>query len=123
MTEQKKYYARYPFIRGNQALWKGDSSEKGATFRQAVITSDEWAWDVGTFQLYALEGTGKGISKGKFSTEPDPRVLFDGDFKSLEAAHTKFDEIVKQAEAEGFRAVTIIEELEFQANLRASSAK
>jgi len=86
-----------------------------------VITSDEWAWNNGTFQVYALEGTGSGIVKGKLSTEPGPMVLFDGDFKTVEEAYQKFKEIVQQATTQGFRIVTEIDELEFRAKVRASS--
>ena len=118
MPEQKEHYARYVIVRGHQALWKGDPSEKGAQFRQVVITSDEWMLTTGAFQVYALEGRGSGIVDHKLSVEPNPKVLFDADFNGLEAASKKSGDLVKEAEALGFRVITFIEEMEFQAKLR-----
>ena len=120
MAEHKTHYARYVFVRGNQSLWKGDAAQKGAQFRQVVITSDEWMLSDGKFQVYALEGIGNGIEAGKFSTVPTPKVLFDGDFDGEKAAADKFQEIVARAESDGFRAVTLFEEMEFHEKLRSS---
>jgi len=47
-------------------------------------------------------------------------VLFDGDFDGANAAEKKFQEIVAGAESEGFRAVTLLDEMEFHAKLNAS---
>jgi hypothetical protein len=117
----KKHYARYPYIRGNQALWRGNASEKGAQFRQVVVTSSEWMLIQGVFQVYALEGSGNGIVDGKFSVSPEPTVLFDGDFQGLDAAGKKFDQIVKEAQGQGFKSVSFIDELEFQSKLSESA--
>jgi hypothetical protein len=117
--ENRKHYARYYIVRGHQALWKGDPAENGAQFRQVAITSNEWNSTQGTFQVYALEGTGKGIRDGKLAvSSEDPKVLFDGDFQGLDAAGEKFDQIIKEAQAQGFRLVTLIDELKFQAKLK-----
>jgi hypothetical protein len=121
MTEKRKFYARYPYVRGNQALWRGDPSEGGAQFRQIVVTSNEWMLNQGVFQVYALEGTGNGIVDGKFSASPNPKVLCDEDVEGLEAAGQEFGRIVKEAEQQGFKRASFIDELEFQAKLKASS--
>lgn len=42
-------------------------------------------------------------------TEPDPKLLFDRDFKGLEQAAEKFKQIIKEAEDQGFRAVGLFE--------------
>ena len=78
MAEDKKHYSRYIFNRGNQALWKGEPSEKGAQFRQVIITSDEWMLGSGIFQVCALEGTSNGIVDGKLSPGQNPKVRFSG---------------------------------------------
>jgi hypothetical protein len=117
--EERKHYARYYVVRGHHALWKGDPAEKGSRFRQAAITSNEWNSTQGIFQVYALEGTGEGIRDGKSAVSAhDPNTLFDGDFQGLDAAAKKFDEMVKEAQAQGFRSVTLLDELRFQAKLQ-----
>jgi len=117
--ENRKHYAKYYIVRGHQALWRGDPAENGAQFRQVAITSNEWNSTQGTFQVYALEGTGKGIRDGKLAvSDDDPNVFFDGDFQGLDAAGEKFDQIVNEAQKQGFRLVTLMDELEFQAKLR-----
>ena len=123
MADGKKHYARYAFIRGNQALWNGDPSEKGAQFRQVVIASDEWMSDSGSFQVYALEGISNGIIEGKLSPGLNPTVLFDGDFEGFQAAAERFDQIVTDAEARGFKKRSFIDEIEFEAKLRDSARK
>jgi hypothetical protein len=105
----KKSYARYFIVRGNQALWRGDPAVTGAQFRQVVITSDEWNSTEGTFQVYALAGTGMGIVEDRLRVLPEPAVLFDGDFQGLDAAGEKFEQIVKEAQAQGFRAISLME--------------
>jgi hypothetical protein len=117
--ENRKHYARYYVVRGHQALWKGDPAESGAQFRQIAITSNEWNSTQGTFQVYAVEGAGEGIRDGKLAVSGnDPNVLFDGDFQGLDVAAKKFDEIVKEALDLGFRLVTLMDELRFQAKLK-----
>lgn len=107
---KKKHYARYVFVRGNQALWKGDASEAGAQFRQVVITSDEWMLIKGHSRSTPLEkASARASSKASLDTEPDPKLLFDRDFKGLEQAAEKFKQIIKEAEDQGFRAVGLFE--------------
>jgi len=119
MPNERKPYARYYIIRGHQALWKGDPSEKGAQFRQLVITSNEFNSTQGIFQLYGLEGTGDGIRDGKLAiSESDPKILIDADFNGLDEAVKKFAQIVKETQAQGFKEVTMMDELEFTAKLR-----
>ncbi len=117
--EKRKHYARYYIVRGHQALWKGDPSESGAQFRQVAITSNEWNSTQGIFQVYGLEGTGKGIVGGKLAvSDNDPAILFEGDFQGLDAAGKKFQQMVQEAQAQGFKPVTLMDELQFQAKLR-----
>jgi hypothetical protein len=119
MEKERKPYARYYIVRGHQALWRGDPAENGSQFLQIVITSDEFTSTQGTFQLYALEGTSRGIQNGKFTiSENDPHILIDEYFPGLDAAGKKFKEIVEQAEAKGYRPVSIMDEMEFQAKLQ-----
>ncbi len=118
MQKERKPYARYYIVRGHQALWKGDPAEDGSQFRQVVITSNEFNSTQGTFQLYALEGTGKGIQNGKLTvSEDDPHVLIDHDFKGLDSAGKKFTQVVKDAIANGYKPITLMDEMEFQAKL------
>src|SRR5258708_21007985 len=89
--EKRKHYARYYIVRGHQALWKGDPSESGAQFRQVAITSNEWNSTQGIFQVYGLEGTGKGIVAGKLAvSDNDTAILFQRDFQGLDPAGKKF---------------------------------
>ena len=118
MATKRKPYARYYIIRGHQALWKGDPAENGAQFRQLVITSNEFNSTQGVFQVYGLEGTGNGIRDRKLAISDDPKILLDADFNGLDAAVEKFTQIVKEAEAQGFRQVTFMDELKFQAKLQ-----
>ena len=117
--EKHQHYARYYIVRGHQALWKGDPSESGAQFRQVAITSNEWNSTQGIFQVYGLEGTGRGIVDGRLAvSDSAPAVLFDGDFQCLDAAGEKFQQIVREAQEQGFRPVTLMDEMQFQAKLR-----
>jgi len=119
MQKERKPYARYYIVRGHQALWRGDPAEKGSRFRGFAITSNEFFSTTGTFQVYGLEGTGEGIRDGKLATsESEPTVLFDEDFQGLDGAGKKFDELLKQSRAEGFKPVTLLDEMAFQAKLQ-----
>jgi len=121
MARARKHYSRYYIVRGNQALWSGDPAEDGSKFRQFLITSNEFNSTVGTFQVYGLEGTGKGIRNGKLATsDEEPTMLFDEDFDGLEAASKKFGELVTKARSEGFQEMSFIELLEFEAKLQGS---
>jgi hypothetical protein len=121
MNMAKKSYARYFIIRGNHALWNGDPAVSGSQFRQVVITSNEWNSTEGTFQVYAIEGTGRGIVGAELSVLLEPTVLFDGDFQGLDAAGEKFERIVNEAQAQGFRSISLIDEQKFQSKLRGNS--
>ena len=121
MKKDRKVYSRYIFNRGLQTLWKGDASVAGSPFRSIAITSDEFNSTQGTFQILALEGLGKGVHDGKFAgSDGDPKILFDEDVKGLDAAGKRFDELVTQAEAEGFKRITFMDMIDFEEKLRAS---
>lgn len=121
MARAHKHYSRYYLVRGNQALWRGNPAEDGSKFRQFLITSNEFNSTLGTFQVYGLEGTGKGIQNGKFATsDEEPTVLFDGDFNGLEPASKKFSELVAQAQKDGFEEMSFIDLLEFEAKIQGS---
>jgi hypothetical protein len=118
MKEERKYYSRYHIVRGHETLWRGDPSEAGSQFRQVLITSDEFNWTVGTFQVYALEGIGKGIQDGKFSgTEEGTKLLFDQEFQGLDTAGKKFEQIVNESVAAGFKSFTFVDDMMLQAKL------
>jgi hypothetical protein len=117
--EENKSYSKYYIIRGNLALWKGDPAESGTKFRQVIITSNEWNSSQGTFQVYAIEGTSKGIQERKLAIADDgPALLFDEDCRGLGAARERCSRLIQEAEALGFKPVTLIDEMELQAKLR-----
>ncbi len=119
MKTNRKPYARYFIVRGHQALWLGDAAEDGSRFRQFVITSNEFNSTEGTFQVYGLEGVGRGIKDGRLAvSEQEPQVLFDEDFKGLSTAVKRFTLLIEEAVRNGFRQVTLLDELEFQSKLR-----
>jgi hypothetical protein len=120
--KDRKIYSRYHIVRGNHAYWKGDPTVAGSMFRQILITSDEFNSTLGIFQVYALENVAAGIKEGKFTTADNPKLLSDDDFEGFEAAAKKFDELARAAEAQGFRVVSMMDELEFQAKLRQSQS-
>ena len=83
-----------------------------------MITSDEWFLTTAVFQVYALEGVGKGIVDGKFSVEPTSKILFDRDVEGLDNAVKLFQDSITDAEKQGFKQLTIVDELKFQSHLR-----
>jgi|SRR6185437_3609652 len=111
---EKKIFARYYIVRGNQALWIGNAAENGARFRQVCMTSDEWASSFGVFQVYCLQGTSEGLERGALRVG-QPELLFDADFEGQPNADKKFQELIQEAQREGFRVPTAMDLLEFQA--------
>jgi hypothetical protein len=121
VEKERKIYSRYVFNRGLQTLWKGDAAKTGSQFRSIAITSDEFNSTQGIFQLLALEGIGEGIQDGKFAgSNDDPKVLFDNDFRSLDEAGKKFDELVVAAESEGFKRITFFDIIDLEEKARGS---
>jgi hypothetical protein len=119
MVAAKKHFARYGFIADIQALWRGDPSQAGAQFREIVMTSADWLSVSGTFQVYALSGTGNGIVNGKFFAS-EPTLIFDEDVIGFEAARSRFEKAVTEALGDGFGPISFIEEMEFLAKLQQS---
>jgi hypothetical protein len=117
MNEKRRPFAHYNIIRGNQTLWKGDPSVSGARCCQVVVKSDEFISVHGTFQVYCVEGTSKGIVDGKLSVPEPFSVLFDQDFQGLQAATNKFRELIEGLERQGFRKYSMSDEFAFQAKL------
>lgn len=117
MPQEKKIFAKYYIFRRNQALWNGNAAEDGARFRQVCMTSDEWFSPFGAFQVYCLQAAGQGLERGILRVGP-PELLFDGDFNGQAEADKKFEELVRQAEKEGFRVPNMMEVLEFQAKVQ-----
>jgi hypothetical protein len=71
--------------------------------------------------VLALEGIGEGIQDGKFSgSKDDPKVVFDNDFRGLDEAGKKFDELVAAAEREAFKKVTFMDIIDFEEKARES---
>jgi hypothetical protein len=124
MTKERKNYARYIFNRGLETFWKGDAADPGSQFRSIAIASDQFNSTQGVFQVYALEGVGKGIQKGKFAgSEDDPSVLFDKDFVGLEAAAKQFNDLAEDAMKNGFTLMDFMDVLEFESKIQRLSAK
>jgi hypothetical protein len=113
MTDRSSY-GRYCFIRGHQALWKGDPAISGSEFRQVVITSNDWNANEGTFQVYAIGGRASGLAEATLAVSREPALLYDGDFATLEAAGHRFAELVKEAKAQGFKSLALFDEMDFQ---------
>jgi hypothetical protein len=121
MTNEKIHYARYIYVRGLQTLWRGDPANGGALFRSVAIVTDQFNSTIGVFQVYALEGTGKGVEDGKFAgADGAPRLLFDEDFDGMDAAVTQFEKLENQAVEEGFKIMSLWDQIEFEEKLRAS---
>jgi len=118
MKKERKIYARYIIVREHVALWKGDAAEAGSLFRSVVITSDEFTATHGIFQVYALEGIGKGIQHGEFAGAEDPHLLLDEDFQGIEAAAQKFAAMVRDSEAKGFKRINLWDQIEIQGRLQ-----
>ena len=121
MEKERKFHARYYIIRGQKALWKGGPAEHGSQYRNIVITSNQFTSTQGKFQVYALEGTGKGIQGGEFAgPENEPQLMFDEDFDGLDAAVAKFEQIVQDSLVNGFTPFSLMDEMELQARLKAT---
>jgi hypothetical protein len=85
-----------------------------------MIASNEFVSSHGVFQVYCVEGVSKGIVEGDLSIPLPYSLLFDEDFPDFEAARTKFTQLIEQTQKEGFRGFTLMDELNFQSNLRAA---
>jgi len=117
----KRIFARYIYNRGLVVLWKGDPAEAGAICRSIALVTDAFNSTLAPCQVYALQNVGKGIAKGKFAgTEDEPTLLFDQDYDSLEEAGRKVQELTAQAEADGFRQMTLWDQIEFEDKARRS---
>jgi hypothetical protein len=112
-----EHRARYGFVCDGEELWKGDRATKGAKCLKVMIYSQAADLKEGPYQVHALTGTGNGIVNGKPSFHWDPKALFDGDFRTLNEAGKKLAEIVAEAKASGFKAISQIEKLEFRRRL------
>lgn len=120
MAGEKKIFARYIYNRGLETLWKGDPANPGAIFRSVAIVTDQFNSTVGIFQVYALEGIGKGIENGQFAgTTGDPKLLDDKEFRAIDAAAKHFQSLVKSAQSDGFKVFTIWDQIEFEEKARA----
>lgn len=122
MAGAKKTYSRYFIVRGLQTMWRGEPAELGSLFREFVITSNEFAPStLGTFQVYGLQAESGGIKDNNLvPSGKEPTLLFDRDFNGLDSTVKQFQQLVAEAEKNGFRAVTIMDELEFEEKLRRS---
>lgn len=120
----QKEYARYPVVRSHQALWKGDPAKQGSQFRQIVIASENFNSTAGMFQVYSLDATGKGLPNGSFGIAKDElNLIFDGDFKGIDAAGAKFRELRDEAMESGFKPVKLTDEMKFQRGVRGEAFK
>lgn len=118
MAGERKIFARYIYNTGLRTFWKGDASKAGSQFRSVAMTTDAFANTESVYQVYALEGTGKGIVNGKFAgTEASTTVLFDKDFQGLTAAAKQFSELADDAQREGFKPIDFMDWLEYESKL------
>jgi hypothetical protein len=123
VAKERKSYARYIYNRGLQTFWKGDAAKVGSQFRSVAIASDQFNSTDGIFQVYALEGVGKGIQDGRFAgSDDDPRILFDKDIHGLRAAAKQFNELAEDAQRSGFEPISFMDMLEFEAKLQRSGS-
>jgi hypothetical protein len=82
------------------------------------MTTDAFANTEATYQVYALEGTGNGIVNGKFAgTKGDTKMIFDKDFRGMDAAAKEFIYLTSDAQKQGFKPIDFIDWLEFESNL------
>lgn len=117
--EQQRSSAQYFYIHGHQSFWRGNPSDHGSVFRTIVISSDQWNDNTGKFQVYAIEGVGRGMEDGKFAGVTDkPTVIFDQDYQNAEDAGKTFKELSHDSEGKGFRAITLWDVIEIEANAR-----
>jgi|SRR6185437_1439993 len=117
MNEKRRPFTHCKIIRGDQTLWKGDPSVSGTRCCQVVVKSDEFISMHGTFQVYCVEGTSKGIVDGKLSVPGPFSILFDQDFQGFQAATNKFRELIEGLERQGFRKYSMSDEIAFQSKL------
>jgi hypothetical protein len=96
MANTEKPYARYYIVRKCQTMCRGDA-KAGSSFRQFVITSNDWISTLGKFQVLGLEGVSGNVTVN---------VLIDEDFNGLDAAAREFKAQVGEAEKQGFRPAT-----------------
>lgn len=117
--EQQRSSTRYFYIRSHQSFWRGDPSDHGSVFRTIVISSDQWNDTVGKFQVYAIEGVGRGMEDCKFAgVEDKPTIIFDQDYQNAKDAGKKFQELSLDTEGKGFRAITLWDVIEIESNAR-----
>jgi len=122
MKQNRRVYSRYHLNRGNVALWKGSSTERGSTFRQVVLTSDAWNSTDAIFQIFALEGTSNGLKNGVLDIDDAQiKVLFDEDRQGLKAAADKAQELVQQAQRDGFKELSIFDQARYEEKVRQST--
>lgn len=121
MANEEKKHSRYPWNRGVKTLWNGDSAEKDSQFVEIIITSEQPVSNEGTFQVCALEGVGLGIENGKLAVDKEKtKVLFDEDLQGYEAAEKKMNELAGNAQNSGFKTITDIDVMEFEAKKQKS---
>lgn len=85
------------------------------------MTTDAFANTESIYQVYALEGTGKGIVNGKFAgTEDDTKILFDKDIQGLKVAAKQFSELANDAQRDGFKPIDFMDWLEYESQLGAT---
>jgi hypothetical protein len=111
----KKNYARYIYSRGLTTMWKGDPANPGAVYRSITLVSDAFNETAAPCQVYALEGIGKGIDKGKFAgTRGESTLYFDQDYQTLPEGYRQMKELEAKAQADGFKIMTLADIIEFE---------
>ena len=120
----KKSYARHIYNRGLTVLWKGDPAGPGSLCRSIALVTDAFNSTVAQCQVYELQGVSKGIANGKFTgTEDEPALLFDQEYTTLEEAAKQLRDLTSKAEQEGFRQMTLWDQIEFEEKARRTLEK
>ena len=103
---------------------EGDPAKTGAEFREFLMTSDDWNSMAAVFQVYGLEGVGRGIKDGGIVVNyEETKLLSDGDFNGSEAADKKFKALVDEATKLGFKELSLIERTEVNQKLHESKGE
>ena len=88
------------------------------------MTSDDWNSMAAVFQVYGLEGVGRGIKDGGIVVNhEETKLLSDGDFNGSEAADKKFKALVDEATKLGFKELSLIERTEVNQKLHESKGE
>ena len=110
---------------------KGNSSfakEENTPIYDGFIGAEEWpskqrkrSVTHGLRTFADFRHSGKGVKDGNFAGgDGEPRLLFDQTFDGMDEAAKQFDALVNEARSQGFKVMSMWDELEFEERLRTS---